>query len=71
MKQNRLKDTLWKRERPAQMAFPKIATLMPPVTTIKGEGFYVEPFLIQPCHWSSSRKRKGHRNHDIYRDRDV
>ena len=27
------------------MAFPKIATLMPPVNTIKGEGFYVEPFF--------------------------
>ena len=30
------------------MAFPNIATLMLPVTTIKGEGFYVEPFLIRP-----------------------
>ena len=30
IKQNRLKDTLWKREHPAQMALPPIATSMPP-----------------------------------------
>ena len=47
IKQNRLKDTLWKRERPAQMALPPIVTSMPPGTTIKGEGFYVELFLIR------------------------
>ena len=67
MKQNRLKDTLWKRERPAQMAFPNIATLMPPVTTIKGEGYYVELFFIRAFPWSSSRNR----NPNIYWDRGV
>ena len=44
IKQNRLKDTLWKRERPAQMALPPIVTSIPPGTTIKGEGFYVKLF---------------------------
>ena len=46
IKQNRLKDTLWKRERPAQMALLPIVTSMPPGTTPKWEGFYVEIFLI-------------------------
>ena len=33
-----------KRDRLAQMAFPTIATLMPPITSTKGQGFYVELF---------------------------
>ena len=38
---------IWdKREQLAQMAFPTIASLCPPITTTKGEGFYVELFLI-------------------------
>ena len=46
IKQNRLKDTLWKREQPAQMALPPIVTSMPPGTAIKGEGFYAELFCL-------------------------
>ena len=30
------------------MAFPTIATLIPPITTTKGGGFYVEHFLYVP-----------------------
>ena len=48
IKQNRLKDTLWKREGPSKMALANIASLMLPGTTMKGEGFYVKPFLIRP-----------------------
>ena len=35
-----------KRDRLSQMAFLTIATLMLPITTTKGQGFYVELFLI-------------------------
>ena len=41
-----LKDTLWKRERSTQLDFPTNISLMPPISTWKGEGFYVELFLI-------------------------
>ena len=46
IKQLGLKDTLWKREWPAQMAFPPIVTSMLLITTFKGDGFYVELFLF-------------------------
>ena len=36
-----------KRELFAWTAFPIIATLIPPITTTKEEGFYVELFLIR------------------------
>ena len=49
------------------MALLPIVTSMPPGTTIKGEGFYVELFLYVPSPWSSSTKR----NPIIYWDRDV
>ena len=45
-KQLGLKDTLWKRERSTQLDFPTNISLMPPISTWKGEGFYVELFLI-------------------------
>ena len=41
-----LKDTLWKRERSTQLDFPTNISLMPPISTWKGEGFYLELFLI-------------------------
>ena len=41
-----LKDTLLKRERSTQLDFPTNISLMPPISTWKGEGFYVELFLI-------------------------
>ena len=37
---------LVKREQLAQTALPTIASLCPLITTTKGEGFYVELFLI-------------------------
>ena len=50
IKQLGLKDALWKREQLAQMTLPLIVTLMPAGNTIKGEGFYVNLFLIRPLH---------------------
>ena len=41
------------------MAFPTIKSLLPSISTRKGEGFYVELFLYVPSPWSMSRKCKG------------
>ena len=41
-----LKDTLWKREQSTQLDFPTNISLMLPISTWKGEGFYVELLLI-------------------------
>ena len=48
IKQLRLKDPRYKRDRLAQMAFLTIETLVPPMTTTQGQGFYIEIFLIDP-----------------------
>ena len=48
IKQLGLKDTLCKRERPARLDFPTNISLVPPMSTWKGEGFYVELSLICP-----------------------
>ena len=38
---------IWdKQEQLALVAFPTIASLCPPITTTKGEGFYVELFFV-------------------------
>ena len=50
----------YKQEQLAQTAFSTIAYLFPPISTTKGEGFYVEPFVPVPSPWSWSRKREGH-----------
>ena len=39
-----LKDTLWKQERPAQIAFPSIVSSMPPISTRKGSKYQL--FLL-------------------------
>ena len=39
--------------------YPTIASLCAPITTTKGEGYYVEFFLYVPSPWSRSQKRKG------------
>ena len=42
------------------MAFPTIVSLVPSISTRKGEGFYVELFFrYVPSPWSRSRKCKG------------
>ena len=46
IKQLGLKDTLFKREWPAQLDCLTNISLVPPISTWKEEGFYVELFLI-------------------------
>ena len=41
--------------------YPTIGSLRAPITTTKGEGYYVEFFLYVPSPWSRSQKRKGNR----------
>ena len=50
----------YKQEQLAQTAFSTIAYLFPPISTTKGEGFYVKLFLIRASPLCASQKRDGH-----------
>ena len=71
IKQLGLKDTLCKRERPARLDFPTNISLVSPMSTWKGEGFYVEFFYMCLPLGIGVENVKGYEYPDIYRDLDV
>ena len=56
--------------------YPTIASLCAPITTTKGEGYYVKFFLYVPSPWSRSQTRKGNQRdqmtiRSIYKERRI